>query len=179
MTLLVIVTVITLDYFVVLKSQKTLYENLLFITLLLSLSFFVFITMGLYRGIRLKENIGNLTDYIDAKKLPDFSGGVPDLSAVSEGLGAVAEGLGGLIIAILCAVVLVMLGWFFVISVWFLLIFLAAVLYGVYFRALRVVFKHSGVCRGDFPMSLKYAGVYSLLYTSWIFAFIVTLHYLG
>jgi phosphoglycerol transferase MdoB-like AlkP superfamily enzyme len=177
LTLLVIVSIGILDYFIVLKSHKSLYANLLFITLLMSVSFFVFITLGLYKGIRLKENIGKLTDHIDTKKLPDFSGGVPDLSAVMQGFGAIAEGLGGLVIAILSAVVLIMLGWFLILSSWFVLIFLAAVLYWVYFRALRLVFKRSGICQGNIIMSLKYAGLYSLLYTSWIFAFIVTLHY--
>lgn len=179
LTLLVIVSIGILDYFIVLKSQKSLYENFLIITLFLMTSFFVFITLGLYKGIKLKENIGKLTDHIDIKKFPDFSGGFPDISAVSEGLGGIAEGLGGLFIAIVCALALVLIGWFFVLSAWFILIFLAAGLYWVYLRALRLVFKQSGVCQGNIIMSLKYAGLYSLLYTSWIFAFIVTLHYFG
>lgn len=179
MTLIVVAMIVILDYFIVLKSHKSLYENLLFILLLLSITFFVFITFGLYKGFKLKENIGKLTDHIDAKKLPDFSGGFPDISAVSEGLGGIAEGLGGLFIAVVCALALVLIGWFFVLSAWFILIFLAAVLYWVYFRALRLVFKRSGVCQGNMMISLKYAGLYSLLYTSWIFAFIVTLHYFG
>lgn len=177
LTFLVIVSIGILDYFIVLKSHKSLYENLLFILLLLSITFFVFITFGLYKGFKLKENIGKLTDHIDAKKLPDFSGGFPDISAESEGLGGIAEGLGGLFIAIVCALALVLIGWLFVLSAWFVLIFLAAVLYWVYFRALRLVFKRSGICQRNIMMSLKYAGLYSLLYTSWIFAFIATLHY--
>lgn len=177
LTLLVIISIGILDYIILLKSQKSIYENFLIITLFLMTSFLVFITLGLYKGIKLKENIGKLTDHIDTKKLPDFSGGVPDLSAVMQGFGAIAEGLGGLMIAILSAVVLIMLGWFLILSSWFILIFLSAILYWVYFRALRLVFKKSPICEGNMLLSMKYGLIYSLLYSSWIFAFIATLHY--
>ncbi len=94
-----------------------------------------------------------------------------------EGLGGIAEGLGGFLFAILAAFVLILLAWFFILSSWFLIIFLAAMLYWIYFRALRLVFKHSAHCKGDIQSSMKYGLIYSFFYTSWAFAIIFALHY--
>lgn len=173
-SIFVIFSIIVLDYFLVLKSHKTLYENALFVVSFAALSLFIFITVGLHRGIKLRDNIGNLTDHIDTKKLPDIGGG--DISGTMEGLGGMSEGLGGLAIAIISAIALVIIAWTLLLSSWFLLILLAAMFYGVYFRALRLVFKKSLLCKGDILLSSKYGILYSTLYTSWIFIIIFALH---
>jgi len=175
-TLLVILSTIGAVYLFNLQSHHSLYENSLLFLLSLAFSLFIFITGGLYYGIKLKDNIGKLTNHIDSKKLPDFSGGVPDISTSVEGLSGMAEGLGGLIFAILAAFVLILLAWFFILSSWFLIVFLAAMLYWVYFRALRLVFKYSALCKKDIQISIKYGLIYSFLYTSWAFAIIFGLH---
>ena len=166
-TLVVILSTISATYLFNVQSHHTLYENSLFFLLFLALGLFVFITYGLYYGVKLKDNVGKLTDSIDLKKLPDFSGGVPDVSTVVEGLGGF----------ILTAIVLFFLAWFFILSSWFLVVFLAAMLYWVYFRALRLVFKHSALCKDNIQLSVKYGVIYSLLYTSWAFAIIFGLHF--
>lgn len=176
-TILVVITVIGETYYFNIKSHHSLYHNALLMLSSLSIALFISIASGLYYGIKLKDNIGNLTDHIDSKKLPDFGGGVPDISTAMEGLGGIAEGLGGFLFAILAAFVLILLAWFFILSSWFLIIFLSAILYWVYFRALRLVFKHSAFCKGNIRSSMKYGLIYSFFYTSWAFAIIFTLHF--
>jgi len=176
-TLIVVLSTFSATYLFNLQSHHSLYKNSLFFLLFLALSLFVFITYGLYYGVKLKDNVGKLTDHIDSKKLPDFSGGVPDISTAMEGFGGVAEGLGGFVFAILAAIGLFLLAWFFILSSWFLVVFLAAMLYWVYFRAMRLVFKHSALCKNNIQISVKYGFVYSFLYTSWAFAIIFGLHF--
>jgi hypothetical protein len=53
--------------------------------------------------------------------------------------------------------------------VWAVTFILIAVLYWIFYRALRVVFLQSRKCRGNWPRSLGYAGFYTLLYTGWLF----------
>ena len=60
------------------------------VVLLISFVFimlFALMSYGLYCGLKVKDNIGILTDHINIKKLPDFSGGMPDISTLLEGVG--------------------------------------------------------------------------------------------
>ena len=99
------------------------------------------------------------------------------IAAVGE-LGGIAEGLGGFIIAVFAAVLLILFGWAIVLLSWYFVIFLAAIFYWIFFRAMRLVFKYSIQCKGNFALSLKYSLLYTILYSSWIYAIIVILHYL-
>ncbi|ARU50065.1 hypothetical protein Sdiek1_2923 [Sulfurospirillum diekertiae] len=122
-----------LDYFLNIKTPRALYENALLVLSFVSIMLFVLMSYGLYFGLKVKDNIGKLTDHIDIKKLPDFSGGTPDISALIEGVGSIFEGLGGFIFAILAALILILFGWAIVLVSWYLIIFLAAMLYWIFF----------------------------------------------
>jgi len=166
------------DYFLNLKTPRALYENALFILSFVSIMLFILMSYGLYCGLKLKDNVGKLTNHIDIKKLPDFSGGVPDVSKLIDGVGSFAEGIGGFLFAILAAFILILLGWAIVLLSWYLIIFLAAILYWIFFRATRLVFKYSMRCKGNLVLSLKYSLLYTTLYSSWVYAIIIILHYL-
>lgn len=177
--LIVFVIIISLgfDYFLNLKTSHTLYENLLLILSCLAVMLFTLMSCGLYFGVKLKDNIGKISNHIDMKKLPDFSGGAPDISMAIGELGSFAEGLGGFIFAVIAACVLIMIGWALVLVSWFLIIFLAAILYWIFFRAIRLVFKYSMQCKGNLTLSLKYSFFYTFVYLSWIYGIVVALHY--
>jgi hypothetical protein len=131
------------------------------------------ITIGLYYGVKLKDNIGKLTEHIDLKKFPDMNGAsLPDIGSLS------GDGIAGVLLAILSAIVLILFAYIFVLTSWYLLVFFAAMLYWVYFRALRLVFKNSSQCKNDIKSSLKLGFIYSSLYTSWMFAIILSIHFL-
>jgi hypothetical protein len=166
------------DYFLNLKTPHALYENALFILSFLACTLFVLMGCGLYFGLKLKDNIGKLTDHIDIKKLPDFSGGTPDVSELIENMGGIVEGLGGFLFAILAAIILIVFGWAIVLVSWYLIIFLAAILYWIFFRAIRLVLKYSMQCKGNVLLSLQYSLVYTFLYSSWMYGIIFTLHYI-
>ncbi len=52
---------------------------------------------------------------------------------------------------------------------WAVLFLLIAVLYWIFYRALRIVFIYSRRCHGNWLRSTGYAGFYTLLYTGWSF----------
>jgi hypothetical protein len=98
---------------------------------------------------------------IDVKDidLPDLSDGGDDLVGC---LLAIVFWIGVTLVIIIVLPILIELVW----AVAFILI---AVLYWIFYRALRVVFIRSRQCRGNWPRSLGYAGFYTLLYTGWLF----------
>jgi hypothetical protein len=93
-----------------------------------------------------------------------------------------AEGLGELIVAIIlwviATIVILILLWFLSSVVWSMLLLFAAALYWIFFRALRLVFKRSAKCKGQFLLSVIYAISYTALYVCWIYGIIFAGHYL-
>ncbi|WP_299241879.1 hypothetical protein [uncultured Aquimarina sp.] len=75
-----------------LGKERTIIENSILSTTILSLVFFLFITIGLYNGIKLKDNLGKITDRLDlgtedisdvfdvsSSELPDFTDGIEEM----------------------------------------------------------------------------------------------------
>lgn len=166
------------DYFLNITTPRALYENALIILSFMSCMLFILMGYGLYFGLKMKDTIGMLTDRIDTKKLPDFSGGAPDVSELIGSMGSIAEGLGGFLIALLAAFIFVILGWTIVLLSWYFILFLAAILYWIVYRAIRIVLKYSMQCQGNWTLSLKYSFLYTLLYTSWVYGIILALHFI-
>ncbi|REC53270.1 hypothetical protein DRF62_14510 [Chryseobacterium piscium] len=73
------------------------------------------------------------------------------------------------------AFLLYFLGFFF----WAAILFFAAMLYWIFFRALRLVFKNSRKCKGDLLKSFAFGFFYSFLYISWIYGIIFLVNYLN
>jgi len=61
---------------------------------------------------------------------------------------------------------------FFETVVWVMLMIFLGMLYWVFFRALRLVFKNSVKCKGDFSKSVLLGLGYTLLYTSWMYGIV-------
>ncbi len=152
---------------------NTLFENSITSTSILSSVFFLFIAVSLYRGFQIKDGVGDLTKKINTDYLPDTSSlgnfDIPDISA--------GDGIGGIIVGILlwivAAVILALFIWIFSFALWAIIIGFAAMLYWIFFRALRLAFRHSEECKGDFGKSSMYGLVYTLIYNFWIFGVII------
>lgn len=179
-TLAIIILVILSVWLSGTNSHRSLFQNSIVSTSILAAAFFLFISSGLYFGLKLKENVGyilhknHIKKYSDNLSLPDVSGFDPP---------AVGDGIGGIIVSIILwflisivfAFLLYFLGFFF----WAAILFFAAMLYWIFFRALRLVFKNSKSCKDNLLRSLGFGFFYSFLYISWIYGIIFLVDYLN
>jgi hypothetical protein len=175
--LIIAITILTI-FFSGLHIHRSIIDNSVISLSILSVSFFLFISCGLYSGIKLKDDIGNLTQHI---KFTESSGYLPDFSSKSEGAGTVAEAggdlegiIGAILIWIVATIIIILLIVFFDTIVWAGIILFLAMLYWIFFRALRLVFKNSIKCRGDLVKSVSYGAGYTILYSAWIYGIIFT-----
>ncbi|RZJ56001.1 MAG: hypothetical protein EOO44_01245 [Flavobacterium sp.] len=176
-TLIVISLTVLAVWLFGLGSHHTIFENSIVSTTILSLAFFLFITIGLYNGIKIKHNLGKITDHIDRRKnifpesiFIDHDTDVPD----------VGDGIIGVVLSILLwfvvSLIVSFLFWAFGNMLWIVIITFIAMLYWIFFRALRLVFKKSSVCKGNFFKSLLYGFSFTILYNFWIYMIIFMTH---
>jgi hypothetical protein len=163
-----------------LGQHRTLFANSLISTSILFAAFFIFTTAGLYHGVKLRDDVGRLTDRISRKHFPSTDIGGLDFSGPDFHLDG--DGLAGFLLSLLVLVAAAMLALFFIwllgALLWTGVLIFAAMLYWVFFRALRMVFKNSNRCRGRMGASLREGGWYASLYTGWIYGIIMAAHYL-
>jgi hypothetical protein len=159
-----------------LGRHRTVFQNSILSTTILSAAFFLFISIGLYKGIKLQNDWKPARD--DANSLG--GGHMADIGTDAGFLETVHDPEGIIVSLILWFVVSVLLGvflWFFSTVLWTGILAFMAMLYWIFFRALRLVFKNRGKCRGNLSKSFLYGLMYTLLYTSWIYGVIVGVHY--
>lgn len=173
----IFVTIITTVFIWVLGlgSHRTLFVNSLLSVSILSTAFLVFIVYGLYQGIKLKDNIGKITDKFRFKGLRDFrkmNSGLRD-SPAARCTGDFEE----LALWLLVAVVAIILIWLLGNVLWFLILVFIAMLYWIFFRALRFIFKKSYRCKGNFGKSFLYGLYHTILYNFWIYGIVMAAHY--
>lgn len=161
-----------------LGRHHTLFENSLLSTTILSVAFFLFLLMGLYQGVKLKDDLGKITDRIRLNKLPDIS----DTLHMPDGIADADDGAAGIIMGILAwilvSILLLIFIWVFGAVMWVAILSFSAMLYWIFFRALRLVFRHSWKCRNNLAKSAGYALAYTLLYNCWIYGIILAAHFL-
>ncbi len=176
-SLLVIVLTIVIVSISGLRSHRTLFQDSLIITSILFSIFFLFITIGLYYGFKLKDDLGKITDSIKWKGIPDTSMnfGAIDIASGADSAGGI---IAGIILWIVVTIIAGILLWFFGAVLWIIILLLGAVLYWIFFRALRLVFKHSAKCKGNLVKSILYGLTFAILYNIWIYAIIFVAHYL-
>ncbi|NQY06722.1 MAG: hypothetical protein HRT68_11190 [Flavobacteriaceae bacterium] len=123
---------------------------------------FLFMTYGLYYGIRLKDNFPKFREFKTGEFIAN-SGSAPYLPNIEVG-----DGIGGLIMSILLwigmtiliFILLILLEAFFWVSIFITL----AMLYWVFFRALRLVFSKSTKTKGTIGISAIYSLSNTVLY---------------
>lgn len=120
--------------------------------------------VGLYRGYKLKDDLG---DIVNDFKLDTHSNPLDWLPTDIDHL-ELADGCENIIAWTFVTIVIGLLLFFFGSIIWFSIVSLLAILYWIFFRGLRLVFKKSKICRGDLVQSLKFAIIYTLLSTSWL-----------
>lgn len=177
---LTIITIVILSVWLSGKADhRSLFQNSIVSTSVLAGSFFLFITTGLYFGLKLKDNVGNI---LNKDRLQRYADKTPKFNGFDFDPPAVGDGIGGVILSILLwivfSILLIFLSYFFGLFFWSAVLFLGAILYWLFFRALRLVFKNSGKCRGNLLKSFGFGLFYSFMYISWIYGIIFLIQYL-
>jgi hypothetical protein len=140
---------------------------------------FVFLSVGLYRGVRVKRRDVAGVDTKGVASLGEMVEALPNPSGLPDGMDADEGCLGvlvGLVVAVFVGIVLLFLLWLLLNVGILLAVFLVAALSWVFYLALRQIFAKSRVCKGNLAASLGYALVYTVLYTGWLFALVWAAH---
>lgn len=161
-------------------DHRSLFQNSILSTSILAGVFFLFISLGLYYGLKLKDNIGSILNKERLKKYPDTAPIIDNFDFDSPIAG---NGIGGAILSIILwivfSIVLIYLSYFVGLFFWSAILFLGAILYWIFFRALRFVFKNSGKCKGDLLKSFGFGFFYSFLYVSWMYGIIFLIKFIN
>ena len=175
-SLIIIAITVLCVWFYGIGKHKTIIENSLISTSILSIAFFLFITISLYNGTKLKDSLGKLTDTFDSKKL-NFLKEMNGDSGFGQSLPEIGEGIGGIIASIIFWILatIIISYLFFALGaiIWMSILIFLAMLYWVFFRALRLIFKKSSECSGNIERSIFYGITYTLLYNFWIYGIIL------
>jgi hypothetical protein len=175
-TIIIVPTILLIVYFTGLEDHRSLYQNSLITTTILSVTLFGFTFCGLYLGWKLKETMGNFKNFIP--KAPSRIGSNTDgMDALELG-----EGVEGCLISLLLWIVIGLFGslilWAIGVFFWGVILLIAALLYWVIFRAFRLIFRNSIRCKGKLLESMRMSILYTILYVSWIYLIIIGGHYL-
>ncbi|AZA83799.1 hypothetical protein C1637_13815 [Chryseobacterium lactis] len=129
---------------------------------------------------KIKSNIGRI---LNSERLKRYVSKTPTINGFEIDPPDVGDGIGGAILSlvlwivfsILLVFLLPLLGLFF----WSSVLSLSAMLYWIFFRALRLVFKNSGKCKGNLLKSIYFGLFYSSLYIFWIYGIIFLIKYIN
>ena len=175
-SLIIIAITVLCVWFYGIGKHKTIIENSLISTSILSIAFFLFITISLYNGTKLKDSLGQLTDTFDSKKL-NFLKEMNGDSGFGHSLPEIGEGIGGIIASIILWILatIIISYLFFALGaiIWMSILIFLAMLYWIFFRALRLIFKKSSECSGNIERSVFYGIIYTFLYNFWIYGIIL------
>jgi hypothetical protein len=196
-TLIVVVLTILGVYFWGLGHHRSFFENSMTSTTVLAVAFFSFTTIGLYRGVKIRDDIGKMTDLYQSKFLrgdyflstntktqnsktttsSSFYEGLSLVDATPDGddiLGIIVAIIVWLVVAVVLAFAVAFIGDILIVSV---LAFIG-MLYWIFFRALRLVFKNSNRSKGDLLESMKWGLLYTFLYSGWIYGIFFTIEFI-
>jgi hypothetical protein len=171
----VLITIFSV-WFYGIGKHKTVIENSLISTSILSIAFFLFITISLYNGTKLKDNLGKLTDKFDSKKL-NFLKEINADGGFGHSIPEIGDGIGGIIFSIIFWILatIIISYLFFALGaiIWLSILVFLGMLYWIFFRALRLIFKKSSECSGNIERSIFYGLTYTILYNFWIYGIIL------
>ncbi|MFD1606028.1 hypothetical protein ACFSJW_05445 [Flavobacterium artemisiae] len=160
-----------------LENHNSLFKNSLISTSILSVTFFLFISIGLFKGIKVRDNVGKITDRFDEKDVDFLKKIFVEIDPSDQDLGEDFLGIVfSLIVWFIMAFVISYLVWAFGAMIWFSILAFIAMLYWIFFRALRLVFRKSSLCRGNILNSILYAVSFTILYNFWIYTIIFIMH---
>ncbi|NOS93621.1 MAG: hypothetical protein HOP30_17010 [Cyclobacteriaceae bacterium] len=169
-------------YFWGLGQHRTFFENSMISITILSLAFFLFISIGLYRGVNVvhephDEKVSPQTNVDSLHTTADLASSfdAPDIGIDGDDLGSI---LVSILLWIGWAIVVAVAVWFFSEVIVVAVSSFAAMLYWIFFRALRLIFNNSNQCRGNIWESVRNGVFYTVLYNFWIYGIFAFLEFL-
>lgn len=180
-TLIILSLTIIFVWFFGLGKHRTMFENTMISSWILTTVLFQFLFVGLYMGFKLKENIGRIEPkpffklsvkgfFKDLVALsPDVSGLIPFGDSPFEII---------LIFFLSAGLIIVILAYISATLFPLILIFIA-ILYLVFYRAIKFAFKKSKICKGQVFKSLAYSFLFTLTYSIWYYIIVLGVHYLN
>jgi len=167
----IVVTALTV-YLSGINYHRSMTNNFYISLGIIAITLFSFLSYGLYKGIDLDDNYPKLKGFKLKKSLARQLD-IGDVPHFDVGAG---EGIGGIIISILMwliiSVVLIVLLVFLQTVVWFSILLILAMLYWIFFRAMRLVFSKGTTTEQNVQRSLTYAFSYTILYIGWLFVIV-------
>ncbi len=150
--------------------NRSVSSNLFLSLSIIGTALFLFMAYGLYTGIGLTDNFPKFKAYKTGGILPN-AGTAPSLPSIEIG-----DGIAGLFLSILLWIGMTILIFVFLIVLeaffWLSIFIILAMLYWLFFRALKLVFSKSIDSKGDLKISILYSLAYSALYVGWIFGIV-------
>ena len=169
--LVIIITILTV-YLTGENYSRTITSNLYLSLSIIGAALFLFMSYGLYKGVVLMDDFPEFKHFKTGDIITS-SGNLPDLDLPSVSIG---DSIGGLIMSILLWIGMTLLLFLLLIVLeavfWISIFIILAMLYWVFFRALKLVFAKSSETKGDIGMSAMYSFGYTALYLSWIFGIV-------
>ena len=180
-TLIVVPTLTLIVYLTGIAQHRTLYLNSILSTSILSVVFFLFISIGLFKGWKLKDNLGNILNNFERLRNPGL-GNMDTISGVDLGGDIGEDGGLGCLFSLILWIVVGLFGaiilWFFGAIFWAIILTIAALLYWIIFRAFRLIFRNAFACKGNIIKSIGISILFTFLYNCWIYAIIFGAHFL-
>lgn len=179
--ILLVITITVLSVWLLgLGERRSVFENAFISLSILAIAFYIFLWVSLFRGVKLKDDLGKLTDQI--KVSVDKKDIVPNPSLILDAFSIIPDSWEGLLLAIffwiLIAVVFLLVLFFTSGAFWAIVLVFAAALYWVFFRALRMVFKNSNLCKGKLLISSVVALFYTMIYIVWFYGIVFGWYFL-
>lgn len=169
-SLLVIGITIINVYLTGINYNRSLTSNLYFSLGIIAISLFLFMTYGLYNGVGLIDNFPKFRNFRRGHLMGKTSSTF-DIPSIDIG-----DGIGGFILSIILWIGMTILMIILLIVIeavfWFSIFIILAMLYWIFFRALKFVFNKSKDTKGDIGISVVYSLTYTLLYIGWIFGIV-------
>ncbi|HAN77393.1 MAG TPA: hypothetical protein DCQ31_06285 [Bacteroidales bacterium] len=162
-----------------LANHRTLFVNSLVSTTILSTVFISFLTYGLFNGLKLKNDFGNMGEHLKFRKFPtltNFSHAHTEAISIESENGFASILLSvilNILIWVVVSILLTVLFWFLGSILWITVVLLFAMLYWIFYRATRFVLKNANVCKNNLLKSFAYAVFYTVLYIGWMYGIIL------
>ena len=171
-TLISVLVIGLTSIMVFLFGKRPIFEELQLTLLIVSISLFIFLSIGLFYGVRIKNQPIIDQGWSPLKSDDILSTGLPDVDLPDLG-GGIAETIISIVLWILISIVLLLVLTLLANILWIVIFVLAFIVYWIFYRALRLVFAKSRFCKGNLLRSLQYSLFYTVLYTGWVYGLVM------